>query len=186
MDCVIIEQYFNFFISHIYNELWRYYMKYIMQIKAAFFAMLCLFIPTQSFAEIEARKTNVQIDSTVTSQIFEKAKQNDNWKSAFLTGKDAQIVFMNISPATNPNNEIGMETHKFDQIIFIVQGNAKTILNGKSFRVWTGDMIFIPQGMPHNVINLDMKVPLKIISVYSDTDIPKNTVYKRKSDAPQE
>lgn len=163
-------------------------MKPITKVKISFFASLFAFIfmPTQSFAAIEAGAVNPQVNAAVTSQVFEKVKKNDNWKFAFLTGKNAQIVFMNISPTTNPNNEIGMETHKFDQIIFIAQGNAKAILNGKSSRIKSGDMIFIPQGTPHNVINLDMKKPLKIISVYSDTDIPANTVYKKKSDAPQE
>jgi hypothetical protein len=45
-----------------------------------------------------------KIDAVTISQIFEKAKKNDAWKFAFLTGKNAQIVFMNISPNTNPDN----------------------------------------------------------------------------------
>jgi len=93
---------------------------------------------------------------------------------------------MNISPNTNHNNEIGMETHKFDQIIFIAEGNAKTVLNGKPTNVKSGDMIFIPQGIAHNVINLDRNKPLKIISVYSETDIPESSSIQEKSDEPHE
>lgn len=119
----------------------------------------------------------------VSNQIFDKVKKNDNWKLAFLTAKDAQIVFMNISPVTNPNNEIGMETHKFDQIIFVAEGNGKAILDGKATMVKSGDVIFIPQGVEHNVVNLNAKKPLKILSVYSATDIPGDAVYKTKSDA---
>jgi mannose-6-phosphate isomerase-like protein (cupin superfamily) len=44
----------------------------------------------------------------------------------------------------------------------------------------SGDMIFIPQGTPHNVINLNQKDDLKIISFYSGTDIPANSIYKKK------
>lgn len=44
------------------------------------------------------------------------------------------------------------------------------------------DMIFIPQGIPHNFINLNMKKAFEIISVYSATDIPENAAYKTKSD----
>lgn len=126
---------------------------------------------------------NTQIHAEVSGQIFDKVKQNDNWKRAFLTAKDAQIVFMNISPSTNPNNEIGMETHKFDQIIFVVEGNGKAVLDSKITMVKSGDMIFIPQGVEHNVINLNAKKSLKILSVYTSTDIPANSVFKRKSDA---
>lgn len=128
----------------------------------------------------------VQSNAVVAKQVFNEVKKNNNWKRAFLTAKDAQIVFMNITPNTNPNNEIGMETHKFDQIIFVVEGNGKAILNGKITMVKSGDMIFIPQGVEHNVINMNAKKPLKILSVYSATDIPVNSTYQKKSDTPQE
>lgn len=125
-------------------------------------------------------------DAVVVNQIFDNVKKNDNWKHAFLTAKDAQIVFMNISPKTNPNNEIGIETHKFDQIIFVVEGNGKAILNGKTTMVRPGDLIFIPRGVEHNVTNLNTKKTLKILSVYSSTDIPANSTYQKKSDEPKE
>jgi mannose-6-phosphate isomerase-like protein (cupin superfamily) len=120
----------------------------------------------------------------VVENFLEKAKKNDNWKTAFVTGKQEQIVLMNVSPATTPNNEIGMEVHPFDQVILIVEGKAKVILNGKSSIVKNGDMVFIPQGTSHNVINLNTKKELKLISFYSQRDIPKDAVYKQKSDQP--
>lgn len=163
-------------------------MRWIKKIQVTFLVSLYgfIFISSQSFAGVEANMSNHQIDAVAIPQIFEKAKKNDNWKFAFLTGKNAQVVFMNISPNTNPNNEIGMETHKFDQIIFVAEGDGKAVLNGKSSTVKSGDMIFIPQGVAHNVINLDANKSLKIISVYSDTDIPANSMYQKKSDEPQE
>lgn len=123
-----------------------------------------------------------KINAVIANQIFEKAKENSNWKLAYVTGKDAQVVFMNITPQTNPNNEIGMETHPFDQVIFVVEGKAKAILDGKESIVKANDMIYVPQGTPHNFINLNGNKPFKIISIYSDTDIPVNAVYKKKSD----
>ncbi|MFA5959576.1 MAG: cupin domain-containing protein [Tatlockia sp.] len=129
---------------------------------------------------------NNKINAVISSKVFEMAKKNENWKLALVTGKDAQVVFMNITPKTNPNNEIGLETHQFDQVIFVVEGQAKSVLNGKKSTVTAGDMIFIPQGIPHNFINLNVKKPFKIISVYSATDIPENAAYKQKSDTPQE
>lgn len=122
------------------------------------------------------------IEPSVTQQIFVKAKNNTNWKLAVLTGKHAQVVFMNVSPETNPKNEIGIETHPFDQIILIADGRGIAVLNGKTILVKTGDMIFIPKGTKHNVINSNPKQGMKIISIYSDTDIPANSVYKKKSD----
>lgn len=156
-------------------------MRLIQGIKTSIIAVLLtlIAIPALSFASGDNK-----INFIITSQIFEKAKKNDNWKLAFVTGKDAQVVFMNITPQTNPNNEIGMETHKFDQVIFVVEGKAKALLDGKESIVQVNDMIYIPQGTPHNFINLNANKPFKIISIYSDTDIPLSAVYKKKSDAP--
>lgn len=158
-------------------------MKHIKRLK---FILISCILSSFFLANISLSDNLNQNKAVVTNQIFEKVKQNKNWKLAFLTAKDAQVVFMTISPDTNSNNEIGMETHKFDQIIFVVEGDGKAVLNGKSIMVKPGDMILIPQGVEHNVINLNAKNPLKILSVYSATDIPANTAYKKKSDVPKE
>lgn len=165
-----------------------FYMRHTKIVNTFFYltVFLSILIPIQSFAENKSVKENNTMMAVTTPQIFEKAKKNENWKLAFLTGKNGQIVFMNISPVTSPNNEIGMETHQFDQIIFIVEGNANAVLDGKLSAVQSGDMIFIPQGTPHNVINLNKENPLKILSVYTDTDIPANKIYAKKSDEPVE
>lgn len=157
-------------------------------IKIAFISTILVssLISPLLFASSKEITVNHKINAVISHKVFEMAKKNQNWKLALVTGKDAQIVFMNINPKTNPNNEIGLETHPFDQIIFVVEGKAKSVINGKKSTVTAGDMIFIPQGVPHNFINLIMKKPFKIISVYSATDIPKNAAYKRKSDTPQD
>lgn len=125
---------------------------------------------------------NGSIQPQVIEKVAQKAKDNTDWKRAYVTGRHEQIVFMNISRQTNPKNEIGMETHPFDQVILIVEGKGKAVLNGKTSFVEEGDLIFIPKGAKHNVVNLSSDKPLKIISFYSDTDIPKGSVYKTKAD----
>lgn len=157
-------------------------------IKIAFISTLLAssLISPSLFASSKETTVNNKINATISHKVFEMAKKNENWKLALVTGKDAQVVFMNITPKTNPNNEIGLETHKFDQVIFVVEGQAKSVLNGKKSTVTAGDMIFIPQGVPHNFINLNVKKPFKIISVYSATDIPENAAYKQKSDTPKD
>lgn len=122
------------------------------------------------------------LHAIVTPKIFTMAKQNQNWKVAVATGKDAQVVFMNITPQTNPNNEIGMETHDFDQVLYVIEGEAKSIINGQISTVGIGDMILVPQGVAHNFINLHAKSSFKVMSVYSSNDIATNAVYKTKAD----
>lgn len=123
---------------------------------------------------------------TIAPHFLETAKQNEDWKKAFITGEQEQIVFMNISPQTNPDNEIGEEVHPFDQAILIVAGQAQCILNEKTSKVKSGDLIFVPRGTRHNVINLEKNKPLKIISFYSETDMPAGVTYKTKADQMQE
>ncbi len=151
-------------------------------IKAFWVVMLLsvVVIPGLAFASLN---TSSSLSSPMAApQIIEKARKNNNWKFAFATGKHAQIVLMSVSPETNPKNEIGMETHPFDQVIIVASGDATAILNGQSSNARSGDLIFIPLGTPHNVVNLNANKPLKLISIYSDTDIPANAVYKKKSD----
>lgn len=147
-------------------------------------ALALLFTTLMDAAEKEI--VNNEIQPIVITQFLEKAKKNNNWKIAFVTGKHEQIVFMNVSPQTNPDNEIGMEDHSFDQVIFIVEGRGKAILGKQTSIVNEGDMIFIPQGTPHNIINLDQAKGLKLISFYSENDIPRGAVYGKKADAPKD
>lgn len=146
--------------------------------------LLLAVISTRSMSAMEQGSAKIQ--PLVSHQFFEEAKKNKNWKFAFATGQQEQIVFMNISPSTNPNNEIGMEVHEFDQVILIVEGKGNALLNGKASSVKEGDMIFIPMGTPHNVINLGGKKELKLISFYSQTDIPSGAAYKTKADQPED
>lgn len=142
-------------------------------------ALFCLSVSSLAAASSKDEK----IKAMSIAQIIEKAKQNRNWKTAVFTGKYAQVVFMSVSPSTNPKNEIGMETHDFDQVIFVAAGSADVILNGVKSKVKAGDLLAIPQGVAHNLVNTDPKQPLKIISVYSSTDIPAKSIIKKKADA---
>lgn len=149
-----------------------------------------LFLITATVASLacaeEKQSIKEEIQPMIVHQFFEEAKKNNNWKAAFVTGEQEQIVFMNVSPITNPKNEIGKEIHQFDQVIIIVEGTGQAIIDGKTSSIKEGSMIFIPKGTEHNVINLDQKKGLKLISFYSETDIPKNAIYKKKTDQPED
>ncbi len=140
-------------------------------------------IPMES---MEKEITKNEIQPVVVPQFLEEAKKNNHWKNAFVTGQHEQIVFMNVSTMTNPDNEIGMEEHSFDQVILIVEGRGKAVLEDQTYNVKEGDMIFIPQGTRHNIINLDQAKALKLVSFYSENDIPRGAVYNKKADAPKD
>ena len=82
-----------------------------------------------------------------------------------------------------------MEIHEdTDQILFIQQGKARVMMGCRPCRmelqesVWEGDVIFIPAGTWHNVINCG-KEALKLASVYAPPKHPGGTVQITKDDA---
>ena len=103
-------------------------------IKTLFISILLisgLFSPL-IFANSKENGVTNKVNAVISPNVFDIAKKNEYWKLAQVTGKQAQVVFMSITPKTNPKNEIGMETHQFDQVVFVVEGEAKTVLNGKN------------------------------------------------------
>lgn len=155
----------------------------LMLLKERFFAFIIgVTLFTIPLSAKESRKNTNGAQSMVITDLLGLAKKNTAWKTAVITGEQEQIVFMNVSIRTNPKNEIGDETHAFDQAILIVEGNAQCVLNGKTSHVKSGDLIFIPRGTLHNVINLEKDKDLKIISFYSATDMPTGVTYKTKAE----
>lgn len=162
-------------------------MKHVNKSVIIFMASLIATLTASLICDCAIAKTKNDSNKKITQamvahNLFDQVEKNNHWKFAFASGKNEQVVFMSVSPQTNPNNEIGMETHDFDQVILIVSGNGKTILDGVTSMVKAGDMIFIPQGTAHNVINLNQHKDLKILSFYSENDIPPNAVLSKKSD----
>lgn len=143
-----------------------------MKLLPAFFLSLSVLVAPVFASEIEPM---------VVRHVFEKTNFNDNWKVPLATGEETQVVIMSVSPKTNPQNEVGTETHAFDQVIFIISGQAKVILDKKEHLVKKGDMIFVPLGTPHQIINLNQDKPLKLMSVYSQKDMP-DVIFKKQAD----
>jgi len=133
-------------------------------------------LPTLSYANL---KTDIKPE--VIENIFDKIKNNNNWKETLVTGSQAQVVLMSISPVTNPKNESGIETNECDQIIIILEGTGKIHLDRTIANIKENDMIFIPEGIPYNIINLNKNTALKLMSIYTETDMSANTVLPTKA-----
>ncbi len=111
--------------------------------------------------------------------IPKKAKQNTDFRQVLETGKHTQIVIMNIPPGT----DIGEETHPDnDQVLFLVQGQGKVVLNGEEQTYNQGDIVLVNAGTKHNFINTGVE-DLKIITTYSPPHHPAGTIHKTKADA---
>ncbi len=120
--------------------------------------------------------------------IRQRAEENQNFRTAIWTGCHLQMTLMCIPSG----GEIGLEIHEdTDQIIMVEQGEAvvkvgkcKNQLN-LSDKICEGDVVFIPAGAWHNIVNTGNE-PLKVISVYAPSNHPKGTIQRTKADADRE
>ncbi len=136
-------------------------------------------VPSDS---IDQKVDEDQSEPVILQKIFERTKKNKNWKASVKTGAHEQIVYMDISTSTTPDNEIGKSTSSFDQVILIATGAARVSLNGKTSSVKNGDMIFIPKGTVYNISNKSRVSKLKLASFCSNVSSPEDIVYKNKID----
>lgn len=120
--------------------------------------------------------------------INEATKQNTNYRLALWTGTHLQLTLMSI----NPREDIGLEMHPtIDQFLRIEEGQGLVLMgnnpNNLVFeqRVYDDDVILVPAGTWHNVINIGC-TPLKIYSIYAPPAHPHGTVQPTKEDSDED
>lgn len=111
--------------------------------------------------------------------IEEKAEENKFFRQVLISGKNTQVVIMNILTG----EDIGMETHPdSDQVLYFVEGKGKASVGGEEVDIEKGDIVLVPAGTPHNFMNI-ADTDLKIITTYSPPHHPQGTVHESKADA---
>ena len=117
--------------------------------------------------------------------INEATRQNINFRLALWTGTHLQLTLMSL----NSGEDIGLEIHpNVDQFIRIEEGEGLTMMGETRNNLWfqkrvqDEDVIFIPAGTWHNLINTGC-YPLKLYSIYAPPNHPHGTVEKTKEDA---
>ncbi|HJX46188.1 MAG TPA: cupin domain-containing protein [Patescibacteria group bacterium] len=112
--------------------------------------------------------------------IGEEAITNTFFRKVLFTGIHCQLVVMSLKPG----EEIGMETHpNVDQFFRIEAGEAKFIINKEETLTEAEDVVIIPAGSEHNVINTSSTEDLKLYTLYSPPNHPDGTINKTKQDA---
>jgi len=92
-----------------------------------------------------------------------------------------QLVVM----CLQPGEEIGNEVHNHvDQFFRVEEGEAKFVFNGKENHVAKdGDVVVVPAGTYHNVLNNSSTKKLKLYTIYSPPNHPDKTIHKTKAEA---
>ena len=90
--------------------------------------------------------------------------ENTNFRKVLYTGKHSQLVLMRLLP----HEEIGIETHEEnDQFFRLEKGTATCVIDGTEYLLKDGDMVIVPAGAKHNIINTSNSEELKLYTLYS-------------------
>jgi mannose-6-phosphate isomerase-like protein (cupin superfamily) len=102
--------------------------------------------------------------------------KNTYYRKVLYTTKNMQLVVMSIPPG----EEIGMEVHRnTSQFIRVEKGKAKAVVGNHKYYLKDGDIIIVPPGKKHNVINYGKK-DLQLYSIYTPPEHPKKTKQRHK------
>lgn len=114
------------------------------------------------------------------TDIEKAARDNQNFRKVVYTSNHMQLVLMSL----RPGEEIGLETHQdTDQFFRLEQGRGKCIIDQTEYEVGDGDVIIVPSGAKHNIINVDEITELKLYTIYAPPHHKDGITQKTKEDA---
>jgi mannose-6-phosphate isomerase-like protein (cupin superfamily) len=114
--------------------------------------------------------------------IEKETKENSFFRKVLFTANKSQLVVM----ALKPSEEIGFEIHpENDQFFRFEEGSGKVIVGTDEFIVGPTDVVIVPSGENHNVINTSTLKYLKLYTIYSPAHHPDGTIHKTKEEALQ-
>lgn len=116
------------------------------------------------------------------SNIEKDTLENNDFREVLYTGKHLQLVLMSLKPG----EDIGEETHPdTDQFFRFESGTGKCIIDETEYIVNNGDVVVIPSGARHNIINTDSKTELKMYTLYGPPNHKHDTISTTKEEAEQ-
>jgi mannose-6-phosphate isomerase-like protein (cupin superfamily) len=89
---------------------------------------------------------------------------NTDFRRVLYTGQHLQLVLM----ALQPREEIGLETHADnDQFFRFESGEGRVVINDIEYVVTDGDVVIVPAGAQHNIVNISETELLKLYTLYT-------------------
>lgn len=113
------------------------------------------------------------------TEIEKETIENSDFRRVLYTGH-LQLVLMSLEP----NNDIGQEVHDHvDQFFRFEAGEGKVVTENGEITVKDGDVVVIPAGTVHNIINTSATERLSMYSIYSPANHPHGTIAHTKEEA---
>jgi mannose-6-phosphate isomerase-like protein (cupin superfamily) len=111
--------------------------------------------------------------------IEKETLDNDNFRKVLYTGGHLQLVLMSL----RPGEEIGEEIHENnDQFFRFESGAGKCTIDENNYRVSEGDVIVVPAGARHNVINTGVE-PFRMYTIYGPPNHQDGIIRATKEEA---
>jgi mannose-6-phosphate isomerase-like protein (cupin superfamily) len=105
--------------------------------------------------------------------------ENENFRKVLYTGEYLQLVLMSLKPG----EEIGEEIHQNnDQFFRFESGSGKCTIDENIYHVQEGDVIVVPAGALHNVINTS-ETPFKMYTIYGPPNHQDRIIRATKKEA---
>ncbi len=115
-----------------------------------------------------------------TTNIENDTLENSDFRRVLYTAPNLQLVLM----VLQPGEEIGTETHEHgDQFFRVEGGEGEAILDGEHHTLADGDVVVIPAGTEHNIVNSSASAPLQVYTIYTPPEHPDGTVHATKAEA---
>ena len=112
--------------------------------------------------------------------IEKETLRNDTFRKVLYTGKHLQLVLMSLKIG----EDIGAEIHEEnDQFFRFESGSGTCIIDDHTYLVADGDVIVVPAGAKHNVINTSKSGPLKMYTIYGPPNHLDETIRTTKEEA---
>lgn len=106
--------------------------------------------------------------------------ENNNFRKVLYTGKHMQLVLMSLKPG----EDIGSEVHnENDQFFRFEKGEGRVLINESSYDVSADDVIIVPAGAEHNVVNVSDSEDLKLYTIYAPSHHKDGIVRNTKTEA---
>tara|TARA_R100001163_G_C5066258_1_gene204588 strand:+ start:1474 stop:1938 length:465 start_codon:yes stop_codon:yes gene_type:complete len=133
-----------------------------------------IFILYYWFVNGEPKKNKFQ---PFYGNIEELTINNTHYRKVLSTTNNMQLVIMSLLP----NQDIGMEIHpNTTQFIRIEKGKALAIMDSKKSILRDGDVVVVPPGANHNIINISNNERLQLYAIYTPPEHPPKTLQHNK------
>lgn len=106
--------------------------------------------------------------------------KNNNFRKVLFTGKHMQLVVMSLKP----QEDIGLEVHDHvDQFFRFESGKGKVVIGSEEKQVKEDEVVIIPAGSKHNIINTSKTEDLKLYTIYTPPNHPPKTIHRTRKQA---